>query len=76
MRNKKEDFRINRPDREQESEASAVDRFVSGVEPEVTKTFRLPARLSRQLKIHAAQTGQTEKEILIRLISDYLAANA
>lgn len=50
----------------------AVDRFAAGVEPEVTKTFRIPLRLSRQLKIHAAQTAQTEKDILIRLLTEYL----
>ena len=49
-----------------------MDRFVAGAEPETTKTFRMPVRLSRKLKIHAAQTGQTEKEILIRLLSEYL----
>jgi hypothetical protein len=50
-----------------------VDRVVEGVEPETTKTFRIPVRLSRALKIHAAQTGQTEKEIITRLIAEYLA---
>ncbi len=75
MSSKKEDFKINRPDRERQPEAEMLDRLVSGVEPEVTKTFRLPARLSRRLKIHSAQTGRTEKEILIRLISDYLDRN-
>lgn len=75
MSNKKEDFKINRPDRSGQAEADVVDSFVSGVEPEMTKTFRIPMRLGRQLKIHAAQTGQTEKEILIRLISDYLNKN-
>jgi len=42
------------------------------MEPETTKTFRMPISLSRKLRIRAAETGQTEKEILIRLISDYL----
>jgi hypothetical protein len=41
-------------------------------ERDVTKTFRLPESLGRRLKVHAAQTGQKEKDILIRLISDYL----
>lgn len=75
MSSKKEDFKINRPDREPQPEADAVDSLVAGVEPEMTKTFRLPVRLSRRLKIHAAQTGQTEKEILVRLISEYLDQN-
>ena len=44
----------------------------AAVEPEVTKTFRVPASLGRRLKVYAARTGQKEKDILIRLISDYL----
>ena len=65
-------FTIARPERRAEATSSEVDRLVAGAEPETTKTFRIPVRLSRKLKIHAAQTGQTEKEILIRLISEYL----
>ncbi len=42
------------------------------VEREVTKTFRLPESLGRRLKVHAARTGQKEKDILIRLIAAYL----
>lgn len=45
------------------------------VEREVTKTFRMPESLGRQLKVHAARTGQKEKDILIRLITDYLDAH-
>ncbi len=41
-------------------------------EREVTKTFRVPESLGRRLKIHAAQTGQKEKDILIDLIAGYL----
>jgi hypothetical protein len=41
-------------------------------ERDVTKTFRLPESLGRRLKVHAARTGQKEKDILIRLIADYL----
>ncbi len=42
------------------------------VERDVTKTFRLPASLGRRLKVHAAQTGQKEKDILIHVIEGYL----
>ena len=49
-----------------------MDQFVAAGEPETTKTFRMPVSLSRRLRIHAAQTGQTEKEILIRLLMEYL----
>lgn len=65
-------FTIARPERRAEAAPPDMDRLVAGAEPETTKTFRIPVRLSRKLKIHAAQTGQTEKEILIRLIADYL----
>ena len=41
-------------------------------EREVTKTFRIPESLGRRLKVHAAQTGQKEKDILVDLISNYL----
>jgi hypothetical protein len=54
------------------TESTHVDQFVAGSEAETTKTFRIPVSLSRRLRIHAAQTGQTEKEILIRLIMEYL----
>ena len=43
------------------------------VEREVTKTFRMPESLGRRLKVHAARTGQKEKDILVHLIADYLA---
>jgi hypothetical protein len=61
----------NRPG-QQETNAAQVDHFVAAGEPETTKTFRMPVSLSRRLRIHAAQTGQTEKEILIRLLIEYL----
>lgn len=44
-------------------------------EREVTKTFRIPESLGRRLKVHAAQTGQKEKDILIDLIAGYLVEN-
>jgi hypothetical protein len=65
-------FSISRSERRVETAPAEVDRFVDGVEAETTKTFRIPVRLSRQLKIRAAEKGITEKEILIRLITDYL----
>jgi hypothetical protein len=65
-------FTIARSERRAGEAPVDVERFVAGTEPETTKTFRIPMRLSRKLKIHAAQTGQTEKEILIRLLAEYL----
>jgi hypothetical protein len=59
-------------ERPQAPEAVHVDHFVAAREAETTKTFRMPLSLSRRLRVHAAQTGQTEKEILIRLITEYL----
>ena len=44
-------------------------------EREVTKTFRIPESLGRRLKVHAAQTGQKEKDILVDLIAGYLVEN-
>ena len=72
MSSKKADFTIGRAERGEKPVSVEMDRFVEGTEPETTKTFRLPVRLSRALKLHAVQTGQTEKEILIRLLSEYL----
>lgn len=72
MSDKKDTFTISRTERKAQPGTADIDQFVSGREPETTKTFRLPIRLSRALRIHAAQTGQTEKDILIRLIEEYL----
>ena len=52
-----------------------LDAFVEtgdDQERQVTKTFRIPESLGRRLKVHAAQTGQKEKNILVDLITDYL----
>ena len=43
-----------------------------GNEFEVTKTFRIPGSLGRRLKVHPVQTGQKEKDILIRLMTTYI----
>jgi hypothetical protein len=70
-------FTLNRAERQTTSDPERIERFVAGQEPEAetTKTFRLPLSLSRKLKLHAVQTGQTEKEILVRLISNYLKSH-
>jgi hypothetical protein len=75
MSSKKGDFKISRNEAHNEDESVKIDNFVSGQEPETTKTFRISVRLSRELKIHAAKIGHTEKEIIVRLIEDYLASN-
>lgn len=74
MSNKK-NFTISRNEQSINNDSNEIDSFVSGQEIETTKTFRLPIRLSKSLKIHAAKIGQTEKDILVRLISDYLETN-
>jgi hypothetical protein len=52
--------------------AGAMTDHQPEAEREVTKFFRLPESLGRRLKVHATQTGQKEKDILTRLIADYL----
>ena len=44
-------------------------------EREVTKTFRIPESIGHRLKVHAVQTGQKEKDILVDLITNYLGKN-
>ena len=41
-------------------------------ERDVTNTFRIPESLGCRLKVHAAQAGQKEKDILVDLIAGYL----
>jgi hypothetical protein len=65
-------FTLSRREQPPKADHTEVERFISGQEPETTKTFRLPVSLSRRLKIHAAEKGITEKEILIQLITKYL----
>lgn len=65
------------PSKQQSTESAEtshekIAQFISGEEPETTKTFRLPVSLGRRLRIVAAQLGQTEKEILTRLIADFV----
>lgn len=55
-----------------EASQEKIEQFISGEEAETTKTFRLPVSLGKRLRIVAAQLGQTEKEILTRLIADFV----
>jgi hypothetical protein len=60
---------------------AAADTFVKtgdpapASDPEIAKTFRISASLSRRLKIYAAHSGQKEKDILVDLIAGYLVEN-
>ena len=56
----------------EKGEVSTTARSDVENEREVTKTFRIPESLGRRLKVHAVQTGQKEKDILVTLIYEYL----
>jgi hypothetical protein len=60
----------------QRAASTPLDEFIQGQEPEGQLAVRVPLRLLQILKIHAAQTHQTQKEIVIRLIEAYLAQHA
>ena len=49
--------------------AAAAD---PAADPEIAKTFRIPALLSKRLKIYAAHTGLKEKDILAAALIDHL----
>ena len=44
----------------------------AAADPEITKTFRIPASLSKRLKIYAAHSGRKEKDILAQALEDHL----
>jgi len=50
----------------------SLEQFVSGEEPTTQISIRLPKSLVRALKIHMAQTNQTQQTILQRLLEAYL----
>jgi hypothetical protein len=50
----------------------SLEQFVTGEEPTTQISIRLPKSLVRALKIHMAQTGQTQQTILQRLLETYL----
>lgn len=50
----------------------SLEQFVSGEEPTTQISIRLPKSLVRTLKIHMAQTNQTQQTILQRLLEAYL----
>ncbi len=51
-----------------------IDQFIAGAEPITTFTFQLPIRLHKWLKMHATETSQSVREILVRLLEDYRQA--
>ena len=52
--------------------AESLEQFVTGEEPTTQISLRLPKSLVRALKIHMAQTNQTQQTILQRLLEAYL----
>jgi len=52
----------------------SLEQFVTGEEPTTQISLRLPKSLVRALKIHMAQTNQTQQTIIQRLLEDYLRA--
>lgn len=53
-----------------------LEQFIQGQEPEGQLAVRMPLRLLQGLKVHAVHTHQTQKEIVTRLIAEYLAQHA
>jgi hypothetical protein len=69
----KKDFQIGKKTKEDEIRIQSVaESFVSGMPRETTKTFRMPEDLAYSLKKHAVETRQTEKDILVNLVSSHL----
>jgi len=54
------------------TESERVDQFVTGEEATTQISVRLPKSLVRALKIHMAQTNQTQQTILQQLLDTYL----
>ena len=50
----------------------SLEQFVTGEEPTTQISIRLPKSLVRALKIHMAQTNQTQQTILQGLLEAYL----
>jgi hypothetical protein len=55
----------------QRNEQAAND-FVHGKEPTRAKTFNLPIRLAHKLRIVSARRNQTDTEIIVGLIEQFL----
>jgi hypothetical protein len=50
----------------------SLEQFVTGEEPTTQISIRLPKSLVRALKIHMAQTNQTQQTIIQGLLEAYL----
>lgn len=69
------DFTLDRT-MPQRATPTPLEEFIQGQEPAGQLAVRVPLRLLQTLKVHAARTHQTQKEIVIRLIEEYLAQHA
>jgi hypothetical protein len=76
MSTKKEAFQIDLTRKERLSSVERLEQFIHEQEPETQLAVRIPSRLCTALKIHAVQTGQTQKQIITRLIAEYLERHA
>ena len=72
MSTKKDAFQIDLTRKERPSSTERLEHFIYDQEPETQLAVRIPTRLCTALKIHAVQTGQTQKQIITRLIAEYL----
>lgn len=58
------------------SERRSANDFVQGKEPTRAKTFNMPIRLADQLRIIAAKRRQTDTDIIVGLIDQFIRENA
>lgn len=49
-----------------------LGKKAAAADPEIAKTFRIAASLSKRLKIYAAHSGLKEKDILAAALIDHL----
>ena len=71
-------FTLTKPDTQKGTlrtvrrDEQAANDFVHGKEPTRAKTFNLPIRLAHKLRIVAAKRNQTDTEIIVGLIEQFL----
>lgn len=76
MSPKKAAFQIDLTRKERPAPSTRLEQFIADQEPETQLAVRVPTRLCLALKLHAVQTRQTQKQIVTRLIADYLEQHA
>jgi hypothetical protein len=58
------------------SDERSANDFVQGKEPTRAKTFNIPIRLADKLRIIAAKRRQTDTDIIVGLIDQFIRENA